>query len=396
MLRLFVLTCVLASAPLVARAEDSWTIYAGGYTTSWQTSGKHGHDVDCPFPVKGTWCEESDYDRANLDNSIGIRFGAERPFHHAGRLFLTHGAELTLTETEFNISQRDFLFGAMLGTLGAGVDLFGASITVRGGAGLGGTDDGRLGLATFAEASLDIPLDDAARFRLGIRDAVLTRSRGGPDPHSTDTSFLFVLSPDQGAESEWAYGTGLGLSIPGGLARNDLSLSLAPQWRLITRRRVRDASSIGVSYISGAHESRLKSTFMGYPGNERGRTINSIALDWLYETGGAERVHLDLALGVEAGDWADEHRLLVNPDDPLAEGIRLRSGGVARYLQARRDPLGDAVVNAETVEFAPAVRVAAHARVADALSLILSAEQVYWTGLGLGETRFVVGLLSGW
>ena len=91
----FALLAVMITAS--AHAAD-WRTYAGGFTTSWQTQGHHGHDQQpCGNPVT---CNPIDFTRANLDNSIGFRFGRERDLFEFGPMSIVGGTDASISHTE--------------------------------------------------------------------------------------------------------------------------------------------------------------------------------------------------------------------------------------------------------------------------------------------------------
>ena len=345
---------LILSLFLASTAGASWRIYTGGYGTAWHTTGgHHGHDVDCPADEQHDRCESSDFARANLDNSIGFRLGAEQR-----RDWLVYGAELNLVSTEYNISQRDFYIGSGLATAGAVTEFFHVTWGLRGGAGVAASDDGHFGGTLMAEASAEVPLDDAVALRLSYRESALLL--GGESLRLRDTAFLMVFGDTPGA-SQWRFGASAGVSSPGLLFGEDLDLSRAPFTRLTAARRIGARSAVGISYLTAAHESTRKTVFMGFPENERGKTINGIGIDWTAEVLTAPRYFIEIGAGAELADWSDEHQLL--PVD----------GGT---------------------EVAPVVRLSAGIPLTARLALIATSEHLYWTGISLGESRLSIGISS--
>ncbi|MDP9191599.1 MAG: hypothetical protein M3P06_07835 [Acidobacteriota bacterium] len=355
---------VLIVVAFVAQAESPWRVYAGGTTTAWRTTGgHHGHDVDCPPEQQHDRCERSDLGRANLDNSIGFRLGAERRREWTSALTLVYGAELNIDSTEYNISQRDIYIGSGVVTAGAVTDFFYATWGLRGGAGLTATDDGHAGGVILGEASVELPFTQAVRFRLAHRESAFTLD--GLSLRSADTSFLLVFT-ETGAVSPWRLSAGVGISSPGSLFGESLELSRAPFWRFTASRGVTDRTSVGVSYISAAHESKRKSVFLGYPDNERGKTINGLGVDWIFELAATPRYFVELSAGVEAADWSDDHQLLQSADRTISGGF----------------------------EIAPALKLSVGLPLTENLALVVSTDQLYWTGIDLGESRLAVSLSS--
>jgi hypothetical protein len=350
---------LILSLLFASTAGASWRIYTGGYGTAWHTTGGlHGHNVDCPPEEQHDRCESSDFARANLDNSIGFRLGAEQRRSWLPRVDLVSGAELSVASTEYNVSQRDFSIASALLTAGVSTDFFHATWGLRGGAGVAATDDGHAGGTLMAEASAEVPLTAAARLRFAYRESGLLL--GGESLRVRETAFLMVFT-DTPAASPWRLGAGLGISSPGLLFGDDLDLSRAPFTRVTAARRIDDRSTVGVTYMTSAHESTQKTVFMGFPENERGKTINGIGIDWTVEVLTTPRWFVELGAGAELADWSDEHQLLP-------------------------DPAGN--------ELAPVVKVSVAFPLRPHLALVATSEQLYWTGIGLGESRLALSLSS--
>jgi hypothetical protein len=347
-----------------AQAQQPWRIYAGGTTTAWRTTGgHHGHDVDCPPEQQRDRCERSDLGRANLDNSIGFRIGAERRREWTSTVDLVYGAELGIDSTEYNISQRDIHIGSGVVTAGVVTDFLYATWGLRGGAGLTATDDGHAGGVVLGEASVELPITQAVRFRLAHRESAFALD--GLSLRSADTSFLLVFAESQ-TVSPWKWSAGVGISSPGLLFGESLELSRAPFWRFTASRNLTKRSAIGVSYISAAHESKRKSVFLGYPENERGKTITGLGVDWIFALTTTPRYFVELGAGVEAADWSDDHQLLQSGDRTITGGF----------------------------EIAPAFKLSVGLPLTENLALVVSTDQLYWTGIDLGESRLAVSLSS--
>jgi hypothetical protein len=357
MIRFLLVSLFLSSAAPAFAAADAWRIYTGTHTTAWRTTGgHHGHDVDCPPAEQHDRCESSDFARANLDNSIGFRLGAEKRRPGFGRFDLVYGGELSVDSTEYNISQRDLYVGSAAVTAGAVTDFFHATWGLRGGAGAAATDDGQAGGALLAEALVEVPLTQAVRFRLAHRETAFLLS--GESLRAGDTSFLLVFTETPSA-SPWTFSAGAGISVPG-LAGEDLDLSRAPFARFTAARRLTDRSALGLSYITAAHESTRTSVFMGYPGNERGKTINGLGVEWTLGLRATPHAFVEAGAGVEVADWSDDHELLGSVDG--------------------------------STDVSPTLSLTLGVPIASRLALTATAEQLYWTGIGLGETRFSVGV----
>jgi hypothetical protein len=100
---------------------------------------------------------------------------------------------------------------------------------------------------------------------------------------------------------------------------------------------------------------------MGFPENERGKTIIGIGIEWTTPLLTTPRYFVDLDAGIELADWADEHQLL-----PVSGGM----------------------------EVAPALALSAGIPLTPRLALVVTSEHLYWTGIGLGESRLSIGLSS--
>ncbi|HEY0158461.1 MAG TPA: hypothetical protein VGF28_14355 [Thermoanaerobaculia bacterium] len=343
---------------LAQSAAASWRIYTGGIGTAWRTTGGlHGHNVDCPPDQQHDRCESSDFARANLDNSIGFRLGGEQRRSWLPRADLVTGAELSVASTEYNVSQRDIYIASAVATAGAVTDFLHVTWGLRGGAGAAASDDGQAGGTVMAEASAEVPLASGVRFRAAYRESALLMS--GESLRMRDTSFLMVFG-DTPAPSPWRFSAGVGISSPG-LFGEDLDLSRAPFTRLTAARRLSERSAIGVTYMTSAHESTQKTVFMGYPENERGKTITGAGIDWTTEVLTRPRWFVEVGGGLEVADWSDEHQLLP------------RSAGT---------------------ELAPVVKLSAGFALTAHLALVATTEQLYWTGIELGESRVAVSLAS--
>jgi hypothetical protein len=210
----------------------------------------------------------------------------------------------------------------------------------------------------MAEASAEVPLTEAVRFRIAHRESALLL--GGESLRMRDTAFLMVFT-DTPAASHWRLSAGAGISSPGLLLGDDLDLSRAAFTRITAARRLNDRSAIGVSYTTSAHESTRKSVFMGYPENERGKTIDGLGVDWTVTLRETPRWFVDAAGGMELADWSDEHELLP------------RDAGT---------------------ELAPMLRLSAGIPLTSHLAFVATAEQLYWSGIELGETRLALSLSS--
>ena len=370
-----------------AFAEDSLRTYAGGFSTRWKTKGEHGHNQDAPCldPTRfgsDYRCDDEDFYRGNLDNSIGYRFGLERDFHRAGMLRLVGGADTSVSYSEYNISQNDILiFGT---TLSAGLDVtrWGFRVGLRYGAGAYVTtwrdfsygNQSEYGYQTFREIVGSIPLRSGASLRIGQRFVGNTvgfkQSSGRFYPlegpvEVVETSVMFVASPNV-TDSKWEYATSSGATKPGG-SGSALNLKEAGWHRLSASRELPwYGLQARATWTASAQESRLHTDFLGYPGNERSKTVDSFGLGIGREWRLAQFFSLHYGLGVEVADWRDDHHLLVN--------------------EQGHDVIGG-------VEAGLVASGAARVRIGRGTAIEMNAEQVHWSGISLGETRYGIGLV---
>jgi hypothetical protein len=156
------------------------------------------------------------------------------------------------------------------------------------------------------------------------------------------------------------------MSDPGRGAGESLALSAAPFSRLSAHRAIgRRGHRAGLAVQTTAHESEAKTVYFGVSGNERGKSVHSAALTWHREphAGGPRRWRY--GLGLEFANWDDDHSLLNDPSGKPVEG------GFETGLLAH---IGG------TADIAPGAR------------LVLGAEKAYWSRIGLGEVRFILGV----
>ena len=150
---------ILLLAPLFADAQTR--TYAGGFNTRWNTTGWHGHDQDlCPEAATGgpEACNDADYRNANLDNSIGFRFGHERDWFDRGPFKFLAGVEGSFTDSEYNLSQDHIAFFSASAIAGIDYEILTTRIGGRFGAGPFITTDGRSGPQAFAELTATVPI----------------------------------------------------------------------------------------------------------------------------------------------------------------------------------------------------------------------------------------------
>jgi hypothetical protein len=366
-----------------AFAEDSLRTYAGGFSTRWKTRGAHGHDQDHPCADQPyTGCDGPDFYRGNLDNSIGYRFGMERDFVRAGIFRVVGGADSSLSFSEYNISQNDILiFGTAL-TAGVDVTRWGFRLGARYGGGgyLTTTRDfsydyhSRYGFQTFHELVGSVPLRSGASLRIAQRYVGKTvgfaQSEGKFYPlegpvEVTETSVMFVASPHV-RDSLWEFSTSSGAAKPGGTG-STLNLKESG-WHRLTASRVLPWFDLHAraTWTASAHESRLHTDFRGYPGNERSKTVDAFGLGLAREWSLGNHFSVLTGGGMEVADWRDEHHLLVNEE--------------------LHDVIGG-------VEFGLAATGALRFKIGRGTALEANVEQIHWTGISYGETRYGVGLV---
>lgn len=76
-----------------------------------------------------------------------------------------------------------------------------------------------------------------------------------------------------------------------------------------------------VAWNSSAHESMRPTTFRGFGGNFRSKTIDGFSLSVSRTRPLIDRVSLRYSRGIEAADWRDEHQLLMRDGKELRAGI---------------------------------------------------------------------------
>jgi hypothetical protein len=343
--------------------------YAGQFSTNWNTSGYHGHDQPCFFTPD---CDDDDFVRANLDNSIGLRAGAERDYGTWRSLHFVGAADLSYSDTEYNISQSNL--GIISGAVAGGVEVFvwRVALGARVAAGPFVTTDVTVGARAYGEVDVTVPVTPRAWLRIGFREVVMAPFYDGelnfdnssePDAslRSRDVSLLLVANREMPGVTPWELVTGTGISSPYGRG-----LSKALFTRLGVQRALTPSLDGQFSWTSSAHESYLPGVFMGFPENFRSKTIDAFGIS----VRGTRELSSDFVAfakgGAEAADWADEHELLVDNGEVVKGGFELGVvvGGGVRY-QVRDTALG--------VE--------------------AFAEHVWWPGIGLGEVRTGVALV---
>jgi hypothetical protein len=317
-----------------------------------------------------------DFGRGNLDNSIGFRFGRERDFLSLGAVRIAGGYDTTISDTEYNISQRDLIIFSGAFTGGVDLERWGGRIGVRYGIGSFATTDFHYGLHSFKEIALTLPLSSGSAIRLTRGTAVHS--------HSFDKKFrlagfgeivdaamakefglLLITRPSESSASRWNFSAMSGVSAP-----RNLNLSRAGFHRLSV---VRDLGQMPLqlqfSWTSSAHESKIEGDFNGFPRNLRSKTIDSYGIGL--------RAHHDLSnhfsahatAGGEIAEWTDPHGLLI--------------GG---------DPQNRRVVKAG-IEAAANAGLAIRWNIGRGVGLEVMAEQAWWPRIGLMERRTGVGLV---
>ncbi|HUP48718.1 MAG TPA: hypothetical protein VNA04_07995 [Thermoanaerobaculia bacterium] len=379
-MRLPIVIAALAAALTGTFAAAETRSYAGGLSTRWNTVGWHGHDQPlCPAAAEEgappSKCNDLDYLQANLDNSIGFRFGRERDSFEHGPLTFTLGAEAAFVDSEYNLSQDHLTFFAAAAVAGVDYPLFlGARIGARYGAGPFVTSDGRWGAQGFAELAGTFPLRSGAALRIAHRnvshlfryDGAEPRFGGLESARRGETSILLVAAPHAGGASRWEFSATAGVSAPGAGYGEALGLRRAAWQRLAAMVAMpsRDLQ-VQLSWTAAAHESTEQSTFLGFSGNERGKTIDAVGIVMRHRRPLTALTSLHYGAGVEVADFSDEHRLLTRNGEEVRGGVEhgLTAGASLRMA------------------------VAPHAALEGGL------EHVYWRGIGLGELRWGVGLV---
>lgn len=385
------LVVALLLAWSASAAGSPWRTYAGGYSTSWKTDGFHGHDQPCPvrtrigtvidpggtyFPIFTENCDAYDFGRGNLDNSIGFRFGRERDYAALGAFRITGGYEATISDTEYNISQRDLaiLAGAAVG--GVDVERWGGRLGVRYGIGSFLTTDMRYGVHSYKEIALTLPLSSGSAIRLTRGTAVHSQafnqkarlaglSRPVAGATAKEFGLLLIAQPGGEGPSRWDFSAISGVSAP-----RDLNLSRAGYHRLTVFRDVGSTPlQLQLSWTSSAHESKLGGVFNGYPNNLRSKTIDSFGVGVRAHRDVWRGLSAHVTAGGEVAEWTDPHGLLVAGDQQNPRVVKAGIEAGANAGLAVRWMLGRGV------------------------GLELMGEQVYWPRIGLTERRTGVGLV---
>lgn len=346
-------------APAAAFGEDRppWRLFGGGAHFRWHTQGRHGHFEDC----RERSCDDEDWRRRNLDNSLGLRLGIERLWQHSALLSWTAGGELNLLASEYNLSQRDLVIGEVFAQ--GGVVLGGERGALVAQLGLGGfaTDDGRGGAAGFFEAGGEVGVSPATRVRLAGRRSWLA---GRP---VDEASLTLRASPDSAPAGRWQ--VGVGVSRPGLGGSRDAGFGNGAVWQLAVGWPVGSGDGrAGVLFGAAGRESRFASTYGTVPGNQRGREVWEAGGWWEERVVTGESWELRTGATVRLAHWSD--------DGPLLR----RSSGDARSAD---------------VEGGLGMTLAVGRHLGDGLRVEAVAEPVVWPTLELVELRARVGFAVG-
>jgi hypothetical protein len=385
------LLLVLFGAASAMFAQSPTRTYAGGYSTNWKTRGAHGHDQPCNYlhtgghlpdgtPVLVDDCDADDFARGNLDNSIGFRFGRERDLLAWRALRVTGGYDTSVSDTEYNISQRDLGIFAGAGVAGIDVTRWGARIGVRYGLGAFLTTDVRYGAHSFTEVAATIPLANGSAIRITRRTAVDGHaaqgqvrlagfSSSGDSAEATEFGVLFIAGPVREYGSHWDFAATSGMSAPGKLYGDGLNLSRASFHRLTVQRDLRPHLQAQMQWTSSAHESMVYGEFNGYRENLRSKTIDGIGIGVRGNSPAWHGLSAFGTAGAEVADWTDTHGLLV-------------SGYQAGYSEVKGEIEGGVTVGG-----------GARWIIRHGVGFEAFLEQVYWPGLDLGERRTGVGFV---
>jgi hypothetical protein len=281
-----------------------------------------------------------------------------------------------VSDTEYNISQRDL--GIFAGAGVAGVDLarWGGRVGVRYGVGSFLTTDLRYGLHSFKEIALTIPLGDASAIRLTRGTAVHSRvsrqkfrlagfSEIVDHAAAKEFGLLLITRPGSDEASRWNFVATSGVSTP-----RDLNLSRAGFHRLAVVRDVRNTPlQLQLSWTSTAHESRIEGVFNGYPKNLRSKTIDSFGVGVRAQRKLWRGLSAAATAGGEVAEWTDPHGLLVTGDP---QNRRIVEGGI--------ELAANAGVNVRWI-------------LGRGIGVEVMGEQAWWPGIGMAERRAGFGLV---
>ena len=395
-MRAWIVLAALLLATLPGQAAER--TYAGMFTSAWQTAGHHGHDqppcapnrliVLPDFVLDETpMCDGVDFARGNLDNNIGFRAGREWDLWRTGRLSIVAGTEGSLSHTEYNLSQTDFVVTSATALVGADFEFAGLAIGGRGGAGPFVTSDGReYGFHRTLSAHITLPLTRGSAVRIA-RTSIVFDSKERMDiygtgefvtwtptpllreraPNAHETSFLLVTSPEYLGSSNWEYSSSTGTTNPGGPLGSSRKLRVSNFNQLTAARQLPRPGWEGrVTWTAAAHESSRPTVFYGYDNNYRSKTIQALGLALRRSHRSPfDRLSVHYGGGIEVADWTDEHHLLTRNDETLTAGVEWAITGHA----------------AVRWHFGPN------------LAFETSYEKAYWRNIDLGENRLGFALV---
>ncbi|HEX6176804.1 MAG TPA: hypothetical protein VF057_00485 [Thermoanaerobaculia bacterium] len=330
-------------------------------------------------------CDGVDFSRGNLDNNIGFRAGREWDVWRTRRLSLVAGGEAAFSQTEYNLSQTDFVVASGTALLGGDLHFGPVAIGGRGGVGPFATSDGReYGFHKTLSAHITLPLTRGSRIRIARTSTVFVSERpvevydgggfllqssifvkGAPRAH--ETSFLLVTSPDYTGSSNWEYSSTTGTTNPGGPLGSSRKLRVSNFNQLTAARQLPWKGWEGrVTWIAAAHESTQPTVFYGYDNNFRSKTIQGVGLAVRRSSPLAfDRLSIHYGGGVEVADWSDEHHLLSREGETINAAL----------------------------EWAVTAQAAVRWHLTANLALETAYEKAYWRNIDLGENRLGISLV---
>ncbi len=311
-----ILAVVLAFVALAAARASGGDLRfsVAGANSLWLTSGgERGHTKDCREPA----CDDSDWNRGNLDNSLGLWVGAEKRVSGRDRLGLDAALESAVYYTEYDLSQQQFVLVDVLAMAGPRLRVGGVDLLLRGGAGVSFTGDGRGGMALAAEAGCELPVLEQSDLRLSLRYT----DHAGPRSFGVG---LNLVTRDTRRENphRWTLGWAAGIGRPGGIIGDHRELGAAPFWDLALYRHLAGGKSrLGVELGLTAYESNARTALHGVTGNQRSKDVPAVALLWERRLQGVSLAWL-VGGGVRVASWNDGWSLLLDDDgQPLKGGV---------------------------------------------------------------------------
>jgi hypothetical protein len=176
----------------------------------------------------------------------------------------------------------------------------------------------------------------------------------------------FVAAGERSGVAVWEFTAATGTTLPGAGAGGDRKLRSTALNRTGALRTLwRPDVLLEISWASTAHESSLSSTFRGYDGNFRSKTVEGYGVGLSHLRPLTETLSMRWSAGVEVADWRDEHRLLTRDGEELVAGVEV---GVTAGAALR-------------LELQPR------------LAIETSLQKVYWRGIDLGEVRWTTGIV---